>query len=231
MKVKGKKLKATEDEVREALKNTLTEHHKFMIKMHLNHINDIEKHLKIITERIKEKIEPYDGIHKLLSTIPGVGEDGAASIIAEIGVDMNQFPDEHHLSSWAGMSPGNNESAGKSKSGKTTKGSKHLRSTLIECSWAATKTKGTYLSNKYRSLAGRRGKKRALIAVGHKILISAYYIIKYKTPYQELGEGWLDEIHKKSLINSCLRKLSQLGCAVQLLQPISEESNLKLSFP
>jgi len=219
LKKKGKNIKATESEIREALRNTITDHHRFMIQLHLDHIAALEEQLHQLMKRIQKQLEPYQDIQKLLTTIPGVGEEGAATLIAEIGADMDQFPDENHLSSWAGMSPGNNESAGKTKSGKTTKGSQHLRCTLVECSWAATRTKETYLASKYHSLAGRRGKKRALIAVGHKILIAAYFIIKYKAPYHELGQDWLDKTRKKSLIGVYLKKLTDLGCIVQPIQP------------
>jgi len=219
LKKKGKNIKATESEIREALRNTITDHHRFMIQLHLDHIEALEEQLQQLMKRIQKQLEPYQDIQKLLTTIPGVGEEGAAAIIAEIGSDMDQFPDEHHLSSWAGMSPGNNESAGKSRSGKTTKGSQQLRCTLVECAWAASHTKDTYLASKFRSLLGRRGNKRSLVAVGHKILISAYYIIKYKAPYHELGQDWLDKTRKKSLIGVYLKKLTDLGCIVQPIQP------------
>ena len=125
--------------------------------------------------------------------IPGVGKEGAAYILAEIGNEMEQFPDEKHLSSWAGISPGNNESAGKKKSGRITHGNKYLRSMLVQFAWAATRTKNTYLRSKYDSLVGRRGKKRALIAVGHKILVATYFILKDKVEYNELGSEFLQE--------------------------------------
>ena len=130
-----------------------------------------------------------------MKTIPPV-EDNASVIIAEMGVNMDLFPTEGHLSSWAGMSPGNNESAGKKKPGTTTHGNKHLKNLLVESASVASRMKGTYLRSKYHSLVGRRGKKKALVAVGHKIFIMCYHILKDKVPYKELGGNYLDERKK-----------------------------------
>ena len=138
-------------------------------------------------QKIQEKIElHFKEAYELLKTIPPV-KDSASVIIAEMGVNMDLFPTEMHLSSWAGMSPGNNESAGKKKPGATTHGNKHLKTILTEFAWIASRMKGTYLWSKYQSLVGRRGKKKTLVAVGHKILIMCYHILKYKVPYKELG--------------------------------------------
>lgn len=123
---------------------------------------------------------------------------------------MEHFPDHKHLASWAGMSPGSNESAGKNKSGRITYGNKYLRSLLVECGWAASRTKNTYMSSKYKSLVGRRGKKRAIIALGHKILVAAYFIIKDKVEYQELGEDYLNNFRKDKLVAYYKKQLERL---------------------
>ena len=153
---------------------------------------------------------------ELLATIPGVGKEGAANILAEMGNNMDQFPDEKHLASWAGMSPGSNESAGKKKSTRITHGNKNLKVLLVQCGWAATRTKGTYLRSKYDSLVGRRGKKRALVAIGHKILIAAYFILKDKVAYKELGAEFLQELKKEKQINRHIQHLKDLGFDVEL---------------
>jgi transposase len=120
-----------------------------------------------------------------------VGKDGAVGIVSEIGADMSAFASEKHLAKWAGMCPGNNETGGKKKSGRTSYGNAHIRALLVQLAWAASRTKKTYLSNKYKSLVGRRGKKKAIIAIGHKILIAVYFILRDKVSYQELGENYL----------------------------------------
>jgi transposase len=210
------RLRKRKEELREALVGNMRENHKFMIKASLGHIKAIEEELSALECRIQEKIERHFKIeYELLKTIPGVKEN-ASVIIAEIGVNMDIFPTEMHLSSWAGMSPGNNESAGKKKPGTTTHGNKFLRSMLTEFAWVAAKTKGTYLSAKYRSLVGRRGKKKTLVAVGHKILIMCYHILKYKVPYKELGGNYLDDRKKDRITKSYIKRLNSLGYTVTL---------------
>jgi transposase len=147
---------------------------------------------------------------ELLNTIPGVDKDGAIGIISEIGMDMSHFPDQKHLAKWAGMSPGANETGTKKKSGRITYGNIYLRALLAQLSWAASRTKNTYLSSKYRSLVGRRGKKKAIIAVGHKILIASYFIIKDKVAFNELGENHLTNYRKDKLIAYYKKQLSML---------------------
>jgi transposase len=210
------RLRKKKDLLKEALVGNLQKHHKFMIKASLEHIEAIEKIKRDIDSKIQEKLDTYSEEYELLQAIPGIKEKGAATIIAEIGVDMSVFPDENHLSSWAGMSPGNNESAGKRKSGHTTHGNKSLKSILVECAWAATRKKGTYLQAKYYSLVSRRGKKRALVAVGHKLLIMCYHILKYKVEYKELGVNYLDNRKKDKVIGSYIKKLNNLGYDVLL---------------
>lgn len=130
---------------------------------------------------------------KRLDSITGVGERSAQTIIAEIGTDMSVFPTSSHLASWAGMCPGNNESAGKKKSGKTRKGSKILRSTLVECAKAAARSKDSYLSAQYKRIAARRGRNRAAVAVGHSILVIVYHILRDNVDYQELGADYFEK--------------------------------------
>ena len=210
------RLRQKRGDLKEALVGEVREHHKFMIKASLKHIRAMEKILSDIERKIRQKIESrYKEEYELLQTIPGVKEN-ASTIIAEIGVDMDRFPSERHLSSWAGMSPGNNESAGKTKPGSTSHGNKCLKAMLTEFAWAASKTKDTYLRSKYHSLVGRRGKKRALVALGHKILIMCYHILKYRCAYKELGGDYLDKRRKDKMTRSYIKRLNRLGYDVIL---------------
>ena len=210
------KMKASEHELMMALTGNLTEHHRFMLKVVKKSIKDKEHLISELDKQIDNKLKENEMVldAELLSTIPGVDKEAAAYILSEIGNDMERFPDEQHLASWAGLSPGNNESAGKKKSSKTTHGDKWLKAMIVQCAWAATRTKGTYLRSKYDSLAGRRGKKKALIAVGHKILIAAYFILKNKESYNELGGDYLDKITREKQIKRHLRRLRELGVDV-----------------
>jgi len=157
----------------------------------------------------------------LLCSIPGISRRAAEGILAEIGIDMSRFPTPGHLASWAGMCPGNNESAGKRLSGKTTKGSPWLRKLLVEAAHAAAHTKNTYLSAHYHRLAGRRGKKKAIIAVGHSILVIIYHLLDQQVSYEELGGNFFDERDRKATEKRLVRRLEQLGYHVEL-QPASQ---------
>ncbi len=210
------RLRQKREDLKEALVGEEREHHKFMIKASLRHIRAMEKILSDIERKIQEKIgRHYKGEYELLQTIPGVKGE-ASTLIAEMGVDMERFPSEQHLSSWAGMSPGNNESGGKKKPGSTTYGNKCLKTMLTEFAWVASKTKDTYLRSKYHSLVGRRGKKKALVALGHKILIMCYHILKYRRPYKELGVDYLDKRRKGKIARSYIKRLNHLGYEVTL---------------
>lgn len=212
------RLRQKREDLKEALVGEVREHHKFMIKASLRHIGAMEKILSEIERRIQQKINRhYKEEYELLQTIPGVKGE-ASTLIAEMGVDMERFPSEMHLSSWAGMSPGNNESAGKKKPGSTTYGNKCLKTMLTEFAWVASKTKDTYLRSKYHSLVGRRGKKKALVALGHKILIMCYHILKYRHPYKELGGDYLDNRRKDKITRSYIKRLNHLGYEVTLKQ-------------
>jgi len=213
------RLRQKRGDLKEALVGEVREHHKFMIKTSLKHIRAMEKILSEIERRIQEKIDRhYKEEYALLQTIPGVKGE-ASTLIAEMGVDMERFPSEEHLSSWAGMSPGNNESGGKKKPGSTTYGNKCLKTMLTEFGWVASKTKDTYLRSKYHSLVGRRGKKKALVALGHKILIMCYHILKYRCAYKELGVDYLDQRRKDKIARSYIQRLQHLGYEVILQEP------------
>ena len=151
-----------------------------------------------------------------LTTIPGVDQRTAESLVAEIGTDMERFPTADHLASWAGMSPGNDQSAGKRRSGRTTKGDRWLRQTLTQAAWAASHTEATYLSARYHRLAARRGKKRAIVALGHTLLTIVYCVLKQQTTYVELGADFLDRLDPERVTRQLVKRLEQLGHKVTL---------------
>lgn len=209
-------LKNKKAELQLALQGRLTLHHQFMLKIHIRALDNIESLIADIDERINQCQEPYQQQLQLLQTIPGVGRETAGGIIAEIGCDMEAFPSEKHLASWAGVCPGNNESAGKKKSERTTHGNKTLKTALTEAAWAASHTKDSFLRRKYNSLITRRGKKRALIAVGHKILCAEYFILKNMEEYKEPDETMLLEKRKQAQIGRYLKRLHELGVSPRL---------------
>jgi transposase len=210
------RLAPKKEEIIKAVEGKLTSHHKLMIEASLEHIKAMENIIDTIDIQINKLLKKHNEEYELLQTIPGVKEKAATAIIAEIGTNMDQFPTEDHLCSWAGIAPGNNESAGKKKSGKITKGSKALKNILVQSAWAASKTKDTYLSSKYKSLVGRRGKKRALIAVAHKILQIAYFIIKDKQPYKELGGNYLELRKEQTIVKGLKKRFEKLGYKVKI---------------
>jgi hypothetical protein len=159
---------------------------------------------------------PFCRAVELLVTIPGVGLRTAENVIAEIGTDMSQFPSAKHLASWAGICPGNNESAGKRQSGKTRKGSRWLRRALMQAAWAATRTKDVYFSSAYKRWAARRGKKKAVIAVAHALLVAAYHMLRASKSYADLGPDHFDKIDPQRQIRYHVRRLAALGQAVTL---------------
>jgi len=210
------KLRDKIDDLAESLEGKVREHHRFMLKMLLNQVSFLEQQIEKLDREIREKTSPFEPEVVLLDTIDGVDRRTAETMIAEIGVDMDQYPDGDHLASWAGMCPGNNESAGKRKSGKTTKGSKWLRRALAQAAWATTRTKDSYLAAQYRRLAGRRGKKRAIVAVGHTILVAAYEMLKHRVEYINLGADYFDRRNKAQVTKSLVKRLEGLGYEVRI---------------
>ena len=175
-----------------SLEGRLTKAQRFVLSELLDRLDGVAAALLRVNERIEAEVrecrDPFvTEAVRLLQTIPGVGSRAAEAIVSEVGVDMSRFPTDAHLASWAGMCPGNNESAGKRLSGKTNKGSTYLRDALIQSAWAASHTKQTYLAAQFRRLVRTKGQKRALVAVGHSILVIAYHIMERRVGYEELG--------------------------------------------
>jgi transposase len=193
----------------------MTEHHRFMIRQSLQHMAFLEEQVSALDEEILRQMKPFEKEFENLQTIPGVKATAAASIVAEVGVDMKQFPDEHHLASWAGICPGNNESAGKHKGTRTRKGDTWLRGTLTESAWAASRKKGSSFAARFRRLVPHRGQKRALVALGHNLLLVVYQILLTGQKYQELGSTYWEERNHESRIRHHLRCLRSLGALPQ----------------
>ena len=208
------KLKSKVDQLVEALNGKVTDHHRFLLKLHLNNIAFLADQVQEIDEQIQKLMIPFQKEESLIQTIPGISKISAKAIISEIGVDMSQFPSEAHLASWAGICPGNNESAGIKKSGKIRKGNRYLKAILIEVAWAASRTKGSAFSAIYNNIAKRRGKKRALVAVGHQILIAVYRTLKTGEPFVDQGAEAIYRRNLEARQQSAIRLLERSGYSV-----------------
>ena len=198
-----------------ALEGHVTEHHRFMLRTLWDHLDYLERTIAALDRRIEEQMRPFEQEICRLDTIPGVDRLVAQSLIAEIGTDMSRFPTDH-LASWAGVCPGNHESAGKRKSGRIPKGNRWLKRCLSQAAWAASHTKDTYPASQFRQIAKRRGKKRAIIAMAHTILVIAYHLLAHGTEYRELGGNYFDKLRPERLRQYYVRRLHQLGYEVQL---------------
>jgi transposase len=199
-----------------ALEGRLEPHHRFLLELQLQRVEAAERDLATLQERIQQKLEPYTAQLALLDEIPGVNRALAAVIIAELGVDMTVFQSVSHLASWAGVCPGNNESAGKRRSSRITRGNLYLKSALIEAANAAARAKGTYLRDKFYRLKARRGYKRAAVAIAHKILVAVHHILLQNVSYKDLGELYLDKLNKHNLTRNLVHRLERLGFQVTL---------------
>jgi transposase len=212
-----RKLRKKIPELEPALEGKLEEHHRFLLRLQLDRLEAAEADLAVLEQRIQQKLQPYDGQVTLLDAIPGVDWTLAGVIIAELAVDMKVFENVSHLASWAGISPGNYESAGKRKSSRIPKGNVYLKTGLVEAATAAARTKGTYLRDKFYRLKARRGYKRA-VAVAHKILVAIYHMLSHRVCYNELGDLYLDKLNKHHLTRNLVHRLERLGYTVQLEQ-------------
>ena len=211
-----KRLRAKIPELQQALHGRVTEHHRFLLRMHLDHIDHLEGLIGRLSARVEELMVPFAQAQEHLETIPGISQRVAETVLAEIGNKMEQFPTPGHLASWAGLCSGSNESAGKRRSGRTTKGDRWLKRVLVQAAWAASHTKATYLAAQYRRLAKRRGRKKALVAVGHTLLVIIYHVLQRGTTYQELGPDFLDRLEPERLTRQLVKRLEALGHKVTL---------------
>ncbi len=209
-------------ELRLALEGRVDRHHLLLIERILAHIDFIEESVQRVQEEVDRCLVPMREAVKLLQTIPGVGEVAAATIVAEIGTDMSRFPSSKHLASWAGVCPGNRESAGKRLSGKPTGGDPWLKAALGEVAWAVARNKApNYLTEQYKRIARRRGKYKAAVAVAHSVLVIAYHVLKTGEPYRELGADYFNQLDTDRIQRHHVNRLKALGYEVELTPKVA----------
>lgn len=212
------RLRAKLPQLREALVGRFSSHHPLVVGRILSHLDFLDEAIDDLGTAIEDELAPFDQAVELVSSIPGVGPKSAEVILAEIGTDMTRFPSAGHLASWAGVCPGNDQSAGRRRSGHTTKGSKWLKAVLIEVALAATRTKDTYLAALYRKIKARRGHLRALIAVAHSILVSIWNMLTTGETYRELGGDYFLRKNPDRHVRRLIRQLEALGHQVNLME-------------
>lgn len=203
-------------ELEKALEGNLTEHHRFMLQLLWKGLTQQEALIAELEAKIEEVTHPFAVEIERLDAVPGVDRRVAEVVLAEVGATLDPFPTHQQLAAWAGMCPGNEESAGKRRKRRITPGNRWLKRTLVQAAWAASHTKNSYLASQYRRLAGRRGKKRALIAVGHSILVILYYLLKERSQYADLGADFFDRLEPERLTRYYVKRLERLGHSVKL---------------
>ena len=229
------RLRAKIPELRVALEGLVRDHHRFLLKLVLDQLDFLTTTIDQLSQRIQEiSPQPFQEAVRLLSTADGIQQRTAENVLAETGTDMAQFPSAKHISSWAAVCPGNNESAGKRKSGKTAKGNRWLRGALGEAAWAASHTKDTYLGAQFRRIRARRGTKRAVVAVSHTLLIAIYHMLRTNTAYKDLGSDHFDRLACRNSTASrwcgSRRPQSSIVCALPRVA-VNHGGNWKTSRP
>lgn len=238
-------------ELEKALTGVVREHHRFLLAQHLAHIDFLDEQVDQVSSQIGQRIEtmsqdpdePRGSSNRstessnelgkaalpswaecvsLLDSAPGVDGRAAEMVLAETGINMGQFPSENHLTAWAGLAPGNNQSGSQRKNAKVREGNANLRQVMVQIAWAAVRTKGSYAQSLYRRLVGRRGKKRAIVAVARSLLESFYFMLLRGEPYQDLGGDYFQKRRKTVSVDSLTKQLEKLGYAVQL-EPLSPQ--------
>jgi transposase len=199
-----------------ALEGRLEEHHRFLLELQLRRLKQVDTDLAQLEARVEQQLAPYSEQRKRLMKIPGVDRTVAAILLAELGPDMSAFKSGAHLAAWAGVCPGNNESAGQRKSSQTRKGNHYLKTALVEAALAASRKAGSYLKDKFFRLKARRGYKRAAMAIAHKILMVAYQILCTGAEYKELGEAYLDQLDQRRVVSNLVRRIERLGYSVMV---------------
>jgi transposase len=208
------RLKASKEQIAAALRGTITDHHRFMIKLHLDQIDQIEQAVRDV--EVRAGAAPFRSAIELLSTIPGVSETTATVIVAEIGDDMSRFPSAGHLLSWAGLCPRLDESAGKRMSTRTRKGTPWLKTVLVQAAWPATTRRNSYFRAQFQRLKSRRGPKKAIVAVAASILTAAYHMLRTGVEYHDLGGDHFDRLNQRNAKDRLIKRLSALGYRVTL---------------
>lgn len=208
------RLRQRHNDLERALLGNMSAHHRIILQELLNLVDSMDTSISVLDREVEAACAPFVEAVERLDGITGIGVATAQTVISEIGTDMSKFPSDAHLCAWAGVAPGNNESAGKRRSGKTRKGNQSLRTGLVQAANAAAKSKDTYLSALYRRIAARRGRKRAIIAVAHAILKIVYHMLTNGTSYKELGADHFDKLNPERIANRLIKRIEKLGYSV-----------------
>jgi transposase len=211
-----RRVKGSQEALREALRGRVTKQHRFLLRLHLNQIDTLVAAIATIDAQVEESLSPFRTAVALITSIPGIKSLSAHVIVSEIGIDMSRFPSAAHLLSWACLCPRNDESAGKRRSNRVRKGAVWLKTTLVQCAWAAVKRKDSYLQAQFFRITARRGKKKAILAVAASMLTAIYHMLKDGTLYQDLGRNHFDRRSADQQKKRLVKRLADLGYAVEL---------------
>jgi transposase len=214
------RLRAKREALLQALAGRFRPHQRFLLAQQLAHIDYLDEAIGTVSAEIAERLGPFEEALARLDSIPGIGRQTAEVLLAEVGLDLTRFPTAGNLASWAGLCPGNNESAGKRHSGRTRKGSPWLRTALVEAAQAASRAKKTYLAAQYHRLVARRGRKKALVAVAHSMLVIVYHLLTRGESYNDLGHMYFDQREQHAVERRLTRRLERLGYKV-VLEPVA----------
>lgn len=212
----SQRVKAPRAEVLEALRGHIRPHHRFMLKLHLDHIDALDRAIATIEKELGQGLEPFRAAARLIATMPGMSEVASQVVIAEIGIDMSRFETPGHLLSWACLCPRNDESAGKRRSTRLRRGGHWLKTTLVQAAWAAVRVKGGYLQAQFHRIRARRGAKKAIIAVAASMLTAIWHMLRHGTEWQDLGATHFDRADAQKTANRLIRRLQEIGFKVQV---------------
>jgi transposase len=209
-------VEASRRDVLEARRGHITAHHRFMLKLHLQHIDALDHAIASIEQEVGAGLEPFRQAARLLTSMPGMGIVASPALVAESGIDMSRFKPPPHLLSWACLCPRNDESAGKRRSTRLRRGAQWLKTTLVQAAWAAVRVKGSYLQAQFHRIRARRGAKKAIIAIAASMLTAAWHMLRNGSEWHELAAAYFDRSDAKTTANRLIRRLQQIGYAVQL---------------
>jgi len=210
------RMRKKKEELEEALCGRMRAHHRIMLREMLRQIDSLDESITRLEQAILEYCAPFEEAIALADTIPGIARPTAEALISEVGADMSRFPTANHLCAWAGVAPGNRESAGKRFSSRVRQGNRSLRSALVQAAHAAARSRGTYLSAQFHRIAARRGKKRAVFAVAHSILRALYYMLSRRQEYKDLGDDYFDKRKPERTTQQLVSRLNSLGYEVTI---------------
>jgi len=214
--LRNSRVKAAPEDLTKALRGKVTQHHRFLMQMHLDQIDAADRSVALLDSQIEEQTRPLADEVRLLENMPGMSRTSACVVLAEIGADMSRFPSHRHLVSFAGLCPSLNQSAGKSRSAKLKKGSTWLKTVMVNCAWAAARSKSTYARAQFHRLKTRRGSKKAVVAVAASMLTAVYFVLRDHVPYKDLGAAYFDKRDQTKIANRLRRRLESLGFSVEM---------------